>query len=126
MKSWTRLLCKWMNLLFVAVALGMTAGCDDSSNDHEPPAGQGSLIVDNFSGYRMYVYINGQSVGNVSAGEDDYYDRLPGICRVVIDGEYADQSWAGDVDILEGRRTVLEVRPSSTFYSAFNVNVYFD
>ena len=117
---------KWLILSIVAMALGMATGCDDSEYDHEPPAGQGSLIVDNYTGYRMYVYIDGQSFGDVSSGEDEYYDRSPGICRVVIDGEHADQSWAGEVDILEGRRTVLEVRPVYAGYTTFEVNVYFD
>ncbi len=126
MKIWTNSFCKWMGLWIVVVALGMTAGCDDSEYDHEPPAGQGSLIVDNFTGYRMYVYINGQSVGDVSSGDDDYFDRRPGMCRVVIDGEHADQAWGGEVDILEGRLTILEVRPAYGTYNAFDVNVYFD
>lgn len=126
MKSWTGLLCKWAGLWIVAVVVGLAAGCDDSDFDHDPPAGQGSLIVDNLTGYRMHVYINGQSVGDVSAGDDEYFDRWPGLCRVVIDGEDADQSWGDEVDILEGRLTVLEVRPEYGSYNAFDVNVYFD
>ena len=111
----------------VAVGLiGLFAGCDDERFDREPPAGLGSLVVDNFTGDRLQVYIDGQEREDTSAGDYRYYDLRPGLHRVALDGDDVNRSWAGDVDILENRRTVLEVRGSSCDYDNYDINIYFD
>jgi len=112
-------------LLFVAMAW-MVAGCDDSEFDYEPPAGKGALIVDNFTGDRVLVYIDGEEMERVSSGRHRAYDCLPGVRRVALDSEDIRRSWAGDVDILEGRRTVAEVRGDYVELDYFDVRVFFD
>ena len=46
--------------------------------------------------------------------------------RVVLDGEDTDRAWADDVDVLEGRLTVLEVREHALDYRDFDVREYFE
>ena len=46
--------------------------------------------------------------------------------RVALDGDDTDRSWADDVDVLEGRLTVLEVRSAAFEYDDFDVRIYFD
>lgn len=113
-------------ILAIFLAMGMAAGCDDTEFDRDPPAGQGTLIVDNFTGDRVRVYIDGDEVDSVSSGKHRYYDRDPGVYRVALDGDDVNRSWAGDVDVLEGRRTVVEVRGYSSDYDLFAVQIYFD
>jgi hypothetical protein len=119
-------LCKWIGVLSISLATGLIAGCDDTEFDREPPAGQGSLIVDNFTGDRVRVYIEGVEDRSVSSGDHRYYDREPGVYRVALDGDDIRRYWAGDVDVLEGRRTVLEVRGYSSDFNSFDVRIYLD
>lgn len=117
---------KWMGLIPLGLAVGLAAGCDDTEFDRDPPSGQGSMIVDNFTGDRLRVYIDGEEAERVSVGKHRYYDCAPGVYRVALDGDDIRRSWAGDVDVLEGRRTVLEVRGYSGDYGSFDVQTYFD
>lgn len=116
----------WLGIVALALATAMGAGCDDNEFDRDPPAGQGSLIVDNFTGDRILVYLDGTEESGVSAGKHRYYDLEPGVCRVVLDGDDTRRSWSGDVDVLEGRRTVVEVRSDSGDYREFEVSIYLD
>ncbi len=117
---------KWIWILPVSLAAGLVAGCDDSEFDRDPPEGQGSMIVDNYTGDRVRVYIDGERADSVGEGDHRYYDLDPGVYRVALDGDDTDRSWAGDVDVLENRRTVLEVRGYSGDYHEFDVRIYFD
>lgn len=120
----------WMNglgILAIATMIAIwTAGCDDTEFDRDPPEGQGSLIVDNFTGDRVLVYVDGLKMESVSAGKHRYYDLDPGVYRVALDGDDTYRSWAGDVDVLESRRTVLEVRGYPSASDSFDVQIYFD
>ena len=58
--------CRWIGVLAISFAMYIVAGCDNSDFDHDPPAGQGSLIVDNFTGDRVRVYIDGEEAQSVS------------------------------------------------------------
>lgn len=126
MNVFTQKLCRWIGICSIAVVAGMAAGCDDSEYDRDPPKGQGSLIVDNFTGDRVLVYVDGVEVDGVSSGRHRFYDLDPGLYRIALDGDDVRRSWADDVDVLEGRRTVLEVRGTSIQYNVFDVRIYFD
>lgn len=117
---------QWIGYLSIALAVGMTTGCDDSEFDRDPPSGQGSLIADNFTGDRIAVYLDGLEAESVRSGKHRYYDLDPGVHRIALDSDDTRRSWAGDVDILEGRRTVLEVRGYQGDYNSFDVEIYFD
>lgn len=114
----------WMLGLALAAALPWLAGCDESEYDYDPPAGQGSLVVDNYTGDRIYVYVDGLEVDSVRSGKHRYYDLEPGVHRVALDGDDTRRFWADDVDLLEGRLTVLEVQGYSS--ESFDVRIYFD
>ena len=115
-----------LGVLAVASLVSLLAGCDDTRFDREPPEGMGTLVMDNYTGDRLLVYIDGQQRDNTSAGDYRYYDLLPGVHRVVLDGDDTDRTWAGDVDILEGRRTVLEVRSETFDYDDYDIQIYLD
>jgi hypothetical protein len=116
----------WAALSLLAGALTFLAGCDDSRFSREPPVGQGSVVVDNYTGDRLRVYVDGLEIESTSADDHRYYDLDPGLYRMALDGEDVGRSWAGDVDVLNGRRTVLEVRGYTGDYRSFDVRIYFD
>ncbi len=109
-------------LLMLALA---AAGCDDEY-DHEPPAGQGTIVVDNFTGWDLRVYLDGAEAAETDSGDHRAYDLAPGPYRVVLDAEDLDAAWAGDVDVLEGRLTILEVRDTGAGTARLDVRMYFE
>lgn len=115
-------------LVFPAVVglwLGV-AGCDDSSDndfDHTAPAGQGALIVDNRTYDDINVYVDGIRVGKVGDYDDRAFDLNPGTHRVVLDQEDGGRNAADDIDILEGRLTVLQVESEGTFSDDYRLSV---
>jgi len=110
-------------ILAAALAL-MAAGCEDDSFSHKPPAGLGSLIVDNHTGDRLEVFINGIESNRVSAYDYEAYDLNPGVHRVVIQERHGSRSYRDDVDILEGKLTVMRVRWFDSY--SYTVDIYFD
>ena len=110
---------------FGALCAACLLGCDDpSSFDHTPPSGQGTLIVDNLTPDDINVYLDGASLGQAGDDSSRTYDMKPGVYRVVLDDEHHDRSYASDVDILEGRLTVLHVHLPG-YGSAYNVSSEF-
>lgn len=117
---------KWVGAWMVALAAGLSAGCDDSEFSHDPPARQGTLVVDNWTWDRIQVYIDGRLDESVTSDKHTYYDLRPGLYRVALDGDDTDRYWVDDVDVLEGRLTVLEVEDDPNDYDEFNVRIYLD
>ena len=117
----------WVLCAAMAGWLGVT-GCEsDEISDHNPPEGQGSLIVDNQSPYRLDVYLNGQKQESVGDFDDHAYDRLPGVYRLVLDpDEDFLNAVAGDVDVLEGRRTVVQVSTRGPGSSDLDLSIRLD
>ncbi|MDD5483679.1 MAG: hypothetical protein PHP98_08530 [Kiritimatiellae bacterium] len=107
-----------------ALALCLAA-CESGRFDHTPPAGAGTLIVDNLTADDLLVYVNGRSVFTVDDYDHELIDLAPGVYRVVIDQKGGYHSYRGDVDILEGQLTIMETRG---YYSSdwYDVRVYFD
>ncbi len=127
MKPTANMMPRWaLGLLLAVAAASGPSGCEDSEYDRDPPDGQGSLVVDNFTGDRLRVYVDGERLDSVKAGHHRYYDLEPGVHRLALDGDDTDRSWADDVDVLENRRTVIEVRSQAGDYREFDVRVYFD
>lgn len=83
------------------------------------------MIVDNSTADDLLVYVNGRSVFTVSDYDHELVDLDPGVYRVVIDEKGGYHSYYGDLDILEGQLTVIEVKG---YYSAddYDVRIYFD
>ena len=122
----------WMKGLGVlAMAATVTlwgAGCDDDEDeyDHDVPAGQGTLVVDNQTPDRVRVFIAGAQVQSVGKGDERYYDLDPGLYRVALDGEDTDRFWTGEADVLQGRLTILKVSDDLGDFDDFDVDVDFD
>lgn len=122
-RSW---LC---GLAALCAALWLT-GCDDATDDndfdHVPPVGKGAMIVDNLSPTDINVYVDGGFVGQVDDDDDRPFDLKPGVHRVVLDEEDGGRRWSADLDILEGRLTLLRVTLDVSDQDDFNVDVDFD
>lgn len=104
--------------------LGLCA-CDYDHWNHKPPAGMGSIIVDNRTADGVNVYLDGYYTNRVSDFDNEAFDLTPAVHRVVLDEARGIRAWRGDVDVLEGKLTVLEV--NSGFYgSDYDVRIYFD
>lgn len=117
---------RWMRTgAWVAVMLSL-CGCDDDRYDHTPPEGLGAVIVENNTRDRLRVYIDGTEVDRVKDWKHRTYDCEPGVRRVTLDGDSAGVSWAGDIDVLEGRLTVLEVYPPYGNSRILDVRYFFD
>jgi hypothetical protein len=112
----------------IGIAVGLAAmltGCEDDSFSHKPPDGQGCLIVDNCTSDRLKVFIDGfEATPRVSAYDDEAYDLNPGVYRVVLQERHGHRSCREDVDILEGRQTIMRVHLSDNY--KYNTHVYFD
>ena len=118
--------CGWAaRLAFgMILALGLCA-CDGDDWNHTPPAGMGSIIVDNRTADGVNVYLDGYYTNRVSDFDNAAFDLAPAIHRVVLDESHGSRAWRGDVDVLEGKLTVIEV--STGFYSLdYDVRIYFD
>lgn len=111
-------------ILAAAGLAAMAAGCEDDSFPHTPPDGQGSLIVDNRTGDRLEVFINGAESNRVDNYDYEAYDLDPGVCRVVLQERHGSRSYREDVDILEGRQTIMRVRWFDSY--SYEVDIYFD
>ena len=111
--------------LILAAAL-CSAGCEATEDDdynHTPPAGQGSMIVNNDASRNVDVFVDGVLVGDTFDGHWRAFDLPPGVHRVVLQEINGDASFVGDIDILEGRLTILNITASLGFNLA--VDVYF-
>ena len=100
-------------------------GCDDDEYDHSPPAGLGSLIVDNRTAADIRVYVDGQYLGKAGDWDDSSFDLAPGYHRLVLDEVDGHRYYATDADILEGKLLVAEVRPGDSIY-AFDVFLWLE
>ena len=106
------------------LALGLCA-CDGDDWSHKPPAGMGSIIVDNRTTDGVNVYLEGTYTKRVSDFDHEAFDLAPATYRVVLDEAHGSRNWRDDVDVLEGKLTVLEV--NNGYYSSdYNVRIYFD
>lgn len=122
---------RFLSALLLATLLPLAGGCDwDDSDDHEdydPPANQGALRVDNNTGDDIRVYVDGEQRGTAGDYSDRVFDLAPGVYRIVLDQKNGDRSYRDDIDIIEGRLTVLDVTyDSDPFDDDYDVEVFFD
>ena len=87
-------------------------GCEEKNYDHVPPAGRGSLVLDNYTADRIRVFLDGGDAGELSRYGDAAWDLPPGLHRVVLDQREGPRHTAWDVDIITGRLTVIRIRVS--------------
>ena len=110
-------------LLASLTCLCLTAGCEkgDDHFDHTPPAGQGSIILENFTYTDIEFFIDGIQQGTIKSDRNHAFDLAPGVYRVVLNDKGGDRNWADDVDVLEGRLTILTVKIDTSSFDAYLV-----
>lgn len=115
-------------LTALAASLSLTLlGCDNEDDfDHDPPDGKGTLYVVNRTGNDCNVFIDGTERQGVDGDDKEWYDLDPDVRRVVVDQDNTYRVFRGDVDILEGQRTILELSVDSTDLNRFDAFIYFD
>ncbi len=116
-------LIHWFSLLLLVSAA--VTGCESRRFSHEPPPGQGSVVIDNRSDDILHVYLEGYATNDVSRNDYEIYDLDPGVYRVVLDERSGYRTFRDYIDVLDGQLTIMEVRVgySSTEY---DVRIYFD
>lgn len=119
---------KWSGVTALCLALAGGTGCDESEGDFDfvPSAGKGALIVENNTSSDINLYLNGISRGEV---DDDSYlpvEAGPGVYRVVLDEDGGDRQYGADIDILEGRQTILRVYIQTGDYTEYRVRIEFE
>lgn len=113
-------------LLVALIAAGaLLAGCESRRFSHDPPPGQGSVVVDNWSDDVLHVYFEGYATNDVSRDDYEIYDLAPGVYRVVLDEKSGYRTFRDYVDVLEGQLTVMEVTADSSS-TEYKVRIYFD
>ena len=103
-----------LGLTVSLLCLGLV-GCDEDEDylDHEPPEGQGSLVVVNDSWDDLSLYLDGVYVEKVNENSDETLDLDPGVYRVVLmERRNGDRSYRDDVDVLVDKLTLLQVSDS--------------
>ncbi len=110
--------------LLAVTLLALACSCDSSDSErHDPPPGAGALVIDNVTGEDLNVFLDGQSTNRVRSGSTRAYDLTPGVYRLVLDGRHSDRWFRDDIDILEGRLTILDVYIDNQDRSRFQVLV---
>ncbi len=116
-----------VSLAALGAALLLLCGCEDQTRfDHKPPPGQGSLVVDNRTFDDLSVFLDGRPQPEARSRNDRIYDLAPGTYRLVMDQQGGDRYHARDIDIVQGRLTVAEVRIDPYRIDRFNVSVRLD
>ena len=97
-------------VLVTALGLCTASDCDDDDDfDHDPAPGKGALVIDNNTRNDIGVFADGNFIGEADDNDVDEFDLDPGVYRVVLEERGGDHNWHGDIDILEGRNTILDV-----------------
>jgi hypothetical protein len=116
-------------LTALTASLSLTLlGCDYGNDDfdHDPPDGKGTLYVVNRTANDCNVFINGMAQRGVDSDDNEYYDLDPDTARVVVDQDNTYRVFRGDVDILDGKRTILELSADPNDLNRFDAFIYFD
>lgn len=119
---------KPLRLLATGLCAGLTllfnVGCDDDDPDYQPAPGKGALYINNTTASDIQVFVNGQRFETVQDFDENAYDLPPGLYRVILDEQGGDRTYRDDLDIIEGRLTVLDVA-IEPFDDDFDVEVFF-
>ena len=116
-------------LLCLLPALLLLTGCDfdeDKDLDRTPPEGFGSLVVNNQTTDSVRVFVNGEKQRGTSSFDARAYDLEPGVYRVVIEAKDSDRTFRDDIDILGGRRTVVDLSAETFDFDRFDAVVFVD
>ncbi len=100
-----------MAIISVSALLLLITGCEYEEDyyDHVPAPGKGSIIIDNNTSQDINFYVDGERVSEIGDYRERIFDLEPGVRRVVLDEEDGDTTYREDVDVLDGRLTILKV-----------------
>ena len=112
-------------VIFYPILLLLLLGCESNWFDHDPPVGMGSLIVNNNTYDDIHVYFNGSYTNDVSDYDYEIFDMKPGLYRVLLDQKEGIRSFYDELDVLEGKLTILDVTVGYD-RREYDVYVYFD
>ena len=102
------------------------AGCEDSYKySHDVPVGKGSIVVDNQSATDVDFFLGGILQSRVGDGRKVFMDLDPGLYRMVLDEHNDYRHYSADIDILEGRLTVVRFYNSVSDINSYSVYIYF-
>ena len=127
--SLSRICGKIISLILCSFLIVFVAGCDshDSYNDHVPAPGKAGLVVDNHTGDDISIFVDGVRIGGVEGDDYTVIDLEPGFARLVLAADHDDRSFRDDVDLLDGRLTILDVQGSSVSdYNSYHVETTFE
>ena len=121
------MLKRYLQTVVIALAAMsmLLTGCDDDGFNHDPPPGQGSIIVDNRTPDVIHVYIDETYANDVGDYDYEAYDRDPGLYRVVLGQKSGTRSYSHDVDVIEGKLTVLRVSLDEASWEYY-VQIYYE
>jgi hypothetical protein len=112
----------------LAVPVLILSGCDrwDDGVDHHPPDGQAALAITNRTAHDLRVYLDGNLLMTAGDWETAIRDLAPGTARLVLDERGGDRYDARDIDLMEGRVTVVEVEESLYNAGRYDIFVHLD
>lgn len=113
--------------LIIAMVAVILTGCDDEDYyDYVPPAGKGSLVIDNNTFDDILLYVDGVYTTKVNDGSERILDYDPGLYRITLIEDEGSRNYRGDTDILEGRLTILDVIEDVNDLTEYDVLMEFD
>ena len=111
----------------LGAVLALAAGCDEGDYlDHNPPAGQGSLVIVNNTDDDIDVFLDGMQVMDVDNWDDSTLDLDPGARRLVLDQDDGPRSESEDIDILDGRLTIVRVSLDALNFNDYHIDVEYE
>lgn len=119
---------KFVRCAAMAVAILSAAGCDweASTTDHDPKPGKGAIVIENNTGSKINVYIDGRSFGQAGDFDEKAIDLNPGVYRVVLDESGGSRTYRDDVDVILGKNTILDVAADPFDTTRYDVAVFIE
>lgn len=110
----------------VLAALFLTACEEYDESDHEPPDGQGAIVIKNHTYDDIEVFIDGIRAKDVNDDSNRAYNLAPGEYRIVLNEDDGPRDWSHRVDVLENRNTILNVSDEPFDHDGYSVTIDYD
>jgi hypothetical protein len=101
-------------------------GCEDEDDfSYSPAGGFGALIIDNYTDDDISVFVDGTERPETKDSSWKGYDVEPGLRRLFLEQQGGDHAYIGEIDILEGRKTIVDVyfSPDSIYLYEIRVSI---